>query len=473
MSLKGRFKKIMSKRKQSAFPGIATQFEGVDSSSSRKQLIVGLDFGTAFTKVVIGDEISKFAVPLRGEGKNASDYWLPTVFWSSPEGECSIDSPKGKPHDSLKMSLIEGDLSASVLIAAAAYLALVFRRVRGYIFSQKGDVYGNSRIEWLINAGLPTDSYHNDALSETYQKVIHAAWRVSSIPGAVKIDLIESVLLDEAREDDLNENVGHELHTDAISLLPEFVAQITGYVRSPLRQSDIHLLVDVGAGTLDVSVFNVHQVDGEDRFPILAKVVKPFGTRYLIQHRIDGRDISSAREFGPFANVPCKAEFADKIGLSESELQALDGPFSAKVVKAVVDLLRYTKERRYRTSRHWTNGIPIFLCGGGSRCDFYTEIFQPQDGIFYRFPLREIKLPKPGDLEAPGISRDEYDRVSVAYGLSFDPDDIGEIVRESEIEDDLPYEQEGSRECPTCRGTGGAHHPCNRCGGSGWIKAIA
>jgi hypothetical protein len=36
---------------------------------------------------------------------------------------------------------------------------------------------------------------------------------------------------------------------------------------------------------------------------------------------------------------------------------------------------------------------------------------------------------------APRLNPDEYDRLSVAYGLSFDAFDIGQIIKSNEISD--------------------------------------
>jgi hypothetical protein len=49
--------------------------------------------------------------------------------------------------------------------------------------------------------------------------------------------------------------------------------------------------------------------------------------------------------------------------------------------------------------------------------------------------IRFEKLPKPERLMAPYILDDGYDRLMVAYGLSFNALDIGVIIRDSEVED--------------------------------------
>jgi hypothetical protein len=457
--------------------GIATQFEGTSEASPRKQLIIGLDFGTAFTKVVVGEERFRFAIPLRGVGGNASDYLLPTAFWSSPEGICSIDTPSGEQHADLKMALIEGNASDSTLQDVAIYLALVLRRVRKVVFEKKRDIYGKNHIDWLINVGLPTDSYHDRSLAEDYGKAIGAAWSASAESGSVNHHRVQEILNKDPNATNINPQ--HLIHHEAISVFPEFVAQVTGYVRSPLRQPDLHLLVDIGAGTLDATVFNVHEQDDEDRFPIFAKGVQPFGTRFLIRHRTQGTSFGDRKEFAPFASVPDKESFAKILGLKPNLIDEKDKPFLAKITKMVGDLLRRTKMVRHPMSPRWSEGVPLFLCGGGANCDFYAELFRAPDGNLAGYPVLPMKLPKPEQLEAEGISGTDYDRISVAYGLSFDPFDIGEIIREDEVED-IDQGKEASAQntadsskdiyCPRCRGTGGLHRPCDECGGSGFSR---
>lgn len=457
--------------------GIATQFAGVGPSASHKQLVIGLDFGTAFTKVVVGEERLRIAIPLRGRGEKTSDYLLPTVFWSTQEGLCSIDSPQGEQHADLKMSLLEGNFEDSAIQSAATYLALVLRRVRAFIFDNKQGVYGANYIDWLVNVGLPTSSYHDERLTNLYKRMIITAWFASASEGEVSEQSIKEAWKNSSTEEKSGASE-RDLHWEAVSIFPEFVAQVTGYIRSPLRQSDMHLLVDVGAGTLDATIFNVHEVEGEDKFPIFAKAVERLGTRFLVRSRIKGRGLKEEKELAPFARVPKKTEFASLLGIDVATLQRNDLPFTQRVIEAVGSLLRYTKGYRYPLSRRWEGGVPVFLCGGGAGCDFYAEIFLSENGNFSGFPVKSMKLPKPDQLEANGLREDDYDRVSVAYGLSFDPFDIGEIIKEDDV-DDVPTEEGGSNSlgatsssvmCSRCGGSGGLHRTCDACGGSGFMS---
>lgn len=459
--------------------GVTTQFEGTDSSSPRRQLVVGLDFGTEFTKVVIGAADFKFAVPLCGVGDTVNDYLLPTRFWSDAEGICSLDFPIGQEaqqHTDLKMPFIEEDFdfNEDVLMKAAAYLAMVIRRVRAYVFAHKKDEYAGELIDWWVNVGLPTastDSEDGELLIDTYKEIIQAAWRASTEPEEITTGRIQEILRSMPRGTPQE----GDLHEDNISCFPEFAAQITGYVRSPLRRSGLHLLVDIGAGTLDATVFNVHQDrGGEDIYPVFDKKVEPLGTRFLIMHRIEETYFHEDDIVKPFAPVPDTGEFARRLEMDEAALLEIDEPFQSQVANVVGQSLEYVRQNRYRLAREWQQGVPVFVCGGGSNCDFYSAIFQPANGELNGFPLINIELPQPEpeQLQAPGLDDGDYNRLSVAHGLSFDPDNIGEIVRQEDV-DDIEPEGQGDRQehrapCPDCGGTG-LDGRCRGCDGRGYL----
>jgi len=459
-----KLRRIDPNRSTAESSGISTQFDGITESSPRKQLVIGLDFGTAFTKSVVGEERVKFVIALQGNGGKSSDYLLPSAFRESSTGKCSIESSVGRLHDNLKLPLIEGDSSEKTRENVAVFLALVLRRIRKYIFEKKRGIYGNNRVDWLVNVGLPTASYHDISLEKSYREIIYAAWVASAETSKITRARIHD-LLTHGRETPSVES-STVIHEEAINVFPEFVAQITGYVRSPLRQEDLHALVDVGAGTLDVTVFNVHKKDGEDQFPIFAKTVKPLGTSFLTRHRIEGINVKNCELFSPFLPMPEREKFAEILRITPSNLDTKDRPFRKRILNTVGGLLQHTKSVRYPRSRVWRDGIPLFLCGGGANCDFYARLFGPKDGKLTTFSIATKKLPKPEQIEAESLPDKEYDRISVAYGLSFDPFDIGTIMKEDETDDidssnsnNLPWTT-----CPKCGGEGGLYRPCDECG---------
>lgn len=447
-----------------------TQFDGVSKRARKQQLVIGLDFGTAYSKVVIGEVRQAHAVHFAKFGSRDNPYLLPATFSVNESGVCTLDleAPGTAPVNDLKMRILQGDYSLESKAACIVYIALMLRYVRKWLFSKHKRVYGGNYLDWNLNVGLPAHNYHDDDLVKTYREIVEFAWLASVSPGDVSFQLARDCLSETV---DTKSTIGEIISSDAIELFPEFAAQITGYVRSPQRQEDLHALMDVGAGTVDVTVFNIFNHKGEDRFPVFAKSVENLGVHFHTLHRL--KVLKFSGRWKPLAQDKAlsKREFARKVHCTLRDLAEADRPFRHKISDQLISQLKYTKEKRYPLSRHWTSGIPLFLCGGGANVDFYTEIIDLLEESGKPYRIVRQRLPKPERLKANRLRSGEYDRLSVAYGLSFDAFDIGEIERAGDIEDiSLPGSAGAGIKiiCPRCRGTGGPRgNDCLNCGGSG------
>ena len=90
--------------------GSKTQFEGLTDAAQHQQLVIGLDFGTSFTKVVVGEQRIKFAAPIGLSGNGTSAYLLPTEIWRKPNGSCSLKKSNNASRKSnLKIKILEND----------------------------------------------------------------------------------------------------------------------------------------------------------------------------------------------------------------------------------------------------------------------------------------------------------------------------------------------------------------------------
>lgn len=411
------------------------------------QLVIGLDFGTSFSKVIVGEARVRYAVPFDGYAFGENALLLPSALCVLPGMDKCILGAKeqgGSLYDNLKMPLIERNFSGEVQLRAAAFLALIFRHTRHWLFDAHGSIYKDREIEWFVNVGLPTDSYDDEKLTSAYLRIVRSAWHTSVMPGDVTLQAAFDCL---ARDNASGERVrgglaGPLLPNDRINAFPEFAAQLAGYVRSARRRDGLHVTVDVGGGTLDVTVFNVHQSDGEDVYPIFARKVAPLGVRYLSIARSRGLDDLVSEALSPFVDLPSDAEFRKRFRITKDELRKADQPFRRRVEGVVAEPLRYTKQQRYPGAPQWRVGssrygepLPGFFCGGGVLSEFYADLLHKFEGRRPPLRLRSSPLPIPDDLEAPGMMSRDYARLAVAYGLSFDPYDIGLIRRMDEIED--------------------------------------
>lgn len=433
--------------------GELTQFPGTKLSAPKQQIIIGLDFGTAFTKVIIGEVRMSYAVPFMSD-RHENPYLLFSAIKVASNGECSFGHDvrsSGQILTNLKMKLLEGSPSKEDLANIVAFLALVFRHCRLWLMENQRLIYEGKYLDWYVNVGLPTDSYHDETLTAIYHKVVTAAWALSIVSDAVTIDRAHKILSciecgGKPLDEDFVDLQDRLICMEAIGLFPEFVAQVTGYVRSPMRKDDLHLMMDVGAGTIDISVFNVVKSEEENqggfyseeehRFPIFAKALKPLGTYYLMRHRVEKvqKEIAYKWNFGE--RIPSRNEFASALKISLEQVKEIDEKFCSTIGKTIGDLLKYSKEYRYPNSIRWQEGLPTFLCGGGGKVDVYKDLLQRiEQNRTHSRRVRLEKLPKPERLNAPYILEDGYDRLMVAYGLSFNALDIGRIIRDSEIED--------------------------------------
>lgn len=442
-SPQGLDRQVSKKRTQhSLYTGDMTQFPSTSSMSPKLSLTIGLDFGTAFTKVVIGEARTCYAVPF--EIKNPGNpYLLPCVLYIDHSGMCALQ-PLGEGDEAitdLKMKLLNGPEERLDLVRIVAFIALILRQTRLWLFETKGSTYERSQLDWYINVGVPTDSYHQEDLVKTYHDIVMAAWAVSIIPGPISTHLADEIFSYVLNgkyvfPGDFAGPRDRLIHEEAFGLFPEFVAQIVGYVRSTLRKPDLHLMVDVGAGTVDISIFNIYESDGEDLFPIFAKAVKPFGTHYLIKNRNLRLQDGEKYKWSVQDRTPSQTEFSQTVRIPLKQLMVIDNDFIKQLGSVVRDLLKYTKESRYPLSPRWQDGIPTFLCGGGANVDVYCELIKRFENRNQAYKVRVEKLPQPQRLIAPQLPENSYNRLSVAYGLSHNAMDIGRIIQANEIEDD-------------------------------------
>ena len=70
--------------------GHLTQYSGVDENAQKSLLVIGLDFGTAFTKVVVGGVTGKWAVPFDSLINEGNRFLLPGVLGVDDSGVCFV-----------------------------------------------------------------------------------------------------------------------------------------------------------------------------------------------------------------------------------------------------------------------------------------------------------------------------------------------------------------------------------------------
>ena len=441
--------------------GISQAHDGTFQDES--DIVIGFDLGTSSSKVVIRDSgrQTAYAVPFGALACSENLYLIPTRIFIGDDGHLSL-SPARHSYSDLKIRVMDSPaqnvfsvLNASQTIAAselaAAYIALVIHFARGWFLKHTESIYRKTHIHWHINLGTPSKNYNDQKIRSIFQIIAMAAWRISRLDSTITIAEVKKILLEagnhietKGKNIDSNDFESLWLHPDFVNTHPEVIMEIVGYARSPLRTNGLHLLVDVGATTMDAATFIIHSQDGEDVFPLLETTVERYGTMELHNCRIQAlkkslqESLQEKNSIDSTIPLPDPVHYEIKAGMDDFSYS--DGSFFKQCSAKIGEVIRATKKRRDPNSRAWADGLPVFICGGGGRLPAYREMVKSlgsriakSQTSFNEFEIKEI--PKPDQLEAPDLPHQEYDRLAVAYGLSFTAFEIGEVIQESKISD--------------------------------------
>jgi hypothetical protein len=198
---------------------------------------------------------------------------------------------------------------------------------------------------------------------------------------------------------------------------------------------------------LDICTFVLHHPEGTDRYELLTSDVRRFGTIALHQERI--RAISDAY-------VAHSADLRDKhdplrpISKDKKEyflskkaiLSAIeDGEAMLKenCNKAIRWIIRDAWMRRDPNAPAWSAELPVLLIGGGGRAEFFRDIVAELDpwltGVMHNDGTRSVEVSVP---KTVCTKTTDHDRLVVAWGLSNQEFNIGQITPADKISDVEP-----------------------------------
>lgn len=403
-------------------------------SQADRELVMGLDFGTSCAKVVIADREMKhaYAVPLV-EATGVNSYLLPARLSKYRDKYTLTD--KGEAFTDLKLSLLASPMDEAACTRVCAFLALVIRSARAWLFTEHREKYLSANIIWSLALGQPADQATSPENKDHFMSLAKVAWFLAGKNKSLTTKSVKNAWLDRD-----NINLGDELE---IVVMPELAAQIHGFVSSShydVRGPKIFLMVDVGAGTVDASIFFVKKDpnNGTASFSLFTNSVEAYGVANLHRHRVgwwqsqlrakaEGQAIADALEA-----IRLPTEYRGHIpkcfrnylhGVSAQFIgreQTPDKTFFDKVIDQVRGKVFYGAWKQKLAPKESLDGIPLFLCGGGARHPFFSQIekeLKHTPGCTWlNAQRRELVLPT--GLIAPGVSTKDYDRLSVAFGLS-------------------------------------------------------
>lgn len=400
-----------------------------------REMVMGVDFGTSSTKVVIGDRVLKsaYAVPFL-EGVGISQYLLPSRLVEDEERYALHGN--ACTHRDLKLSMLAYQNDEDHCVRVCAYLALVIRSARAWLFSTHSEQYQNADLLWTLALGQPADQATSNQSLALFKKLGEVAWFLATAPGEINHSsgkrAWRQVCSGKPLENDIE-----------VLVMPELTAQIHGFVSSSLfdpQQSNIYLMCDVGAGTVDASVFQVKRTDtGSFSFNFFTHCVEARGVMNLHRHRVawwvselENHPQRAGKALDEMEAIRLPTEYSGRIPATFSEYvegveaesignaPTPDEDYFKSLVHQVKGKVLYRLWKARLLPDQTIKGMPFFLCGGGGRHGFYEQLklkMQHQPGCSWLEAMPR-ELTRPSNLRADGLARADYDRLSVAFGLS-------------------------------------------------------
>lgn len=430
---------------------------------------LGIDLGTSYSKVVwrLGEE-TVFPVCFGKNDLSLNNYLMPSVigfererivfgFEALPFADSSIsnfkmclacESKDDGDCNIKKCSLTnwKPEFFAAALkneetkFVNALFLAKLLARTKKIILAELTEKQGfpaTVKPKWTANYAVPDTFIEQSEIAAAFREVLRMAWLIAEI-------LIEKPELDDRQTLAECYFAAQGLAKESSEILddeefgcspyPEVGAEVASIVMPKTSLPGLYAFVDVGAGTIDASVFRYFR-DGKEakRPPYAANVVK-LGAAH-IETRANQQFIKHSAHW-------LKEVKEEYVSLTDHERGRLLKPiisFLKEAAHNIKDEARQSLIEVFSQAYHekecdvaqWQD-LKLVLGGGGSKLKSY------QDAAIQAFTLnrngKEQKKPatvilqKPGDFQMSGLPEAEFHRFAVAYGLSHDIAQLPETI---------------------------------------------
>jgi hypothetical protein len=407
---------------------------------------IGLDFGTAYSKAVCRDiyaDKTWIHIPQSNEGEEnpflmSSMVHFDGINLSHPQEPRSAYSTHGLSH--IKMALEKvamginddpvllqfrsvdptGQADVFVETCAIYLLAGILGSIREDIKSRfPGEVEGD-RI--AVNMAIPVANANQRRVNELFERVLRVSWVMAdTFSGYPEIPYTEitSKIASPVEWDKLTEAA-----TECF-VYPEVSANMQGFVRSRTSRKGLYFFSDTGAGTVDQSIFFYGEKDGKEHLTYLHASVIPWGSSHLERIASSFTENFTQDHLEHWRQRKESGEQHDELNKAREEIGKYMSQESLKSICLA---------KRKLTVRDQINSLRVVFGGGGhclnpygsSVLEQFESTYFNEDAIRARMgndPF-EVGLPIPRDLELRDHQRRWYSRLTVAYGLSFEAQDL-------------------------------------------------
>jgi hypothetical protein len=312
-------------------------------------------------------------------------------------------------------------------IIVSVYIAYLVKVVKKYIHKQ----LNNENINFNFNICIPVDYLERNPIKKEFENSFALAIAVENEwdDRNASFDPVEKALF-------LKDSVKYDEYDPETRVfgIPESVAEVVSYLKSPIRQAGVHALIDFGSGTTDVSVFNFTMGIKEKSYWYSTGIL-PTGVFQVEKALLQFLENDTSNNFSTKAiseiitSLSKNLECEQKMGAFIKE--EIGGLFGSRGYKDIwVEAYKHLKKESY-----WKD-VKVLVSGGGSKLPYISD-----------FASRPWTSQIPGRYSVDFLSRpDDFDteadipfyRMSVAYGLTWPKPTLRGYVLPKDAPDHTP-----------------------------------
>ena len=411
---------------------------------------VGLDFGTAFTKCMVRNSATNELFPVSYLIKGEKKYLLPSLLYNGKDNIIHPLDPEAHGRMAtipyLKMALaekargdtpkwlnlvrksngnhLEYDLTQSIEGLVGYYLLVLVSRIREFVTEKWPDFGDVSDDQIFYNMSLPVAEIQQEIILEAFKKCLY--WAVSNAENdnwPNDFEIMAKQIMSHPQRDDCH-------------FLGEVTANVMSYRRERGGRPGLYLFVDVGAGTVDLSVF----LYPDERFFDSLQTYTASQVSFTGSSQIELRALELADRTTQTKDLLARLRKCKESPAEYPELQSLITRAKKSLLPELQNSIRTTlgkAQTKHRANEFRTMNV---IMGGGGWCKVpYRDATESASRGFHLNPeFRSLPSPAKSHDLWPGLPQ-AAQRFSVALGLSYPfwewpeelfPDQISKIPRQ-------------------------------------------
>ena len=382
--------------------------------------VIGLDIGTSFTKVVVYENYFKnvfYPVDFKSLASKDNPFLLPTRLSVTKNGQYFIPlyDENEASFTNLKLDFIQNQSTEII-----PFIALVLQYVRTWFIQKYADIdaYENHSFEWLfVRAGVPFASCSQKGAEARFEVALKQALELSHKESIFKQDISQPLIAEE--------------HPTELKCFPEIKAEIKTYETSFSREDDLHLALDIGAGTLDCSFFIIEQQLENKPFSVVSSIM-PFLGAKIYEKFLSEALPKTGDCFDTTSEVKDLKYFLEKYDNQKTrdELKKRHDFFVQKCMETINTLILFVKKKLPNNLMAWQQPLKVLLLGGGRNIQVYQEVV---DKIFCVHTLKST--PRQVSYIGDKLDSLEQERMFVAQGLCLDDIELQDMYYPEDFDD--------------------------------------